>query len=133
MGFSTLKPPQNFPLPLSFSLHLCYDIDQNNRTLTADSREDRRRRCTGKRAIQTAILLAHRRPRPQPHTESAYKEVTPNAAGGSPETVQKQLYRYLLAKREVPMGVREMLPGSLEAGGSQHPLPGHAYRLFRTD
>ena len=43
--------------------------------------------------------------------------------GGSPETVQKQLYRYLLAKREVPMGMREMLPGSLEAGGSQHPLP----------
>ena len=40
---------------------------------------------------------------------------------------------HLLAKREMPMGVREMLPGSLEAGGSQHPLRGHAYRLFRTD
>ena len=51
------KPPENFtpklsPLPLSFSLYLCYDIDQNNRTLTADSREDRRRRCTGKSTIQ---------------------------------------------------------------------------------
>ena len=81
----------------------------------------------------TTLPLAHRRPTPQLHTKSAHKEVTPNAAGGSPETVQKQLYRHLLAKREVPMGVREMLPGSLEAGGSQHPLPGHACRLFRTD